>query len=493
MKKTGKVFLVGAGPGDPELLTIKGKRILGQADCVIYDRLAAPELLALAKEGCERIYAGKADHHHTLTQEQINALLVKKARQYETVVRLKGGDVYVFGRGGEEGLYLKERGIPFEVVPGISSALAGLAYAGIPVTHRGVASGFHVATAHGGDDAWSGIDASSMTNERETCVFLMGLRHVSDVAEGLLAAGRRKDTPAAVISHATTPEQRCCVGTLADIAQRTAEAGLTSPAVIVVGDVVSLRGGLNCMEERPLYGKKYLVPVIKSPDTERTGLAELLRRLGADAWELCAGEIRFCAGGSLQEDFPDWIIFTSRNGVDAFFSLLGQKQRDARALSRTRIAAIGAHTGERLKNYGLLADFVPKEADSETFCREFPPLLKKEETVWYIRAAQAGRRIPETLAPLCGLTELALYENRSLLPEGEAKAEALERLRAADGIFFTSASLAERICGLTDTLPPEVYAIGPQCAKRLRQLGAKNVRQAREASYEALAELAKTI
>lgn len=491
MEKTGMVFLVGAGPGDPELLTIKGKRIIEQADCIIYDRLASPQLLSLAKKECELIYAGKADHRHTLPQEEINRLLAEKARQYDVVVRLKGGDVYVFGRGGEEGIALREQGIRFEVVPGISSAIAGPAYAGIPITHRGVAAGFHVVTAHSREDRLSEIDFSSMKDEGETCVFLMGLKHVGEVARGLMDAGRKGDTPAAVISHATTPEQRCCVGTLEDIADKTERAGLTSPAIIVVGDVVSLRGQLNCMEERPLSSKKYFVPVILSQDTERTTLAEFLRRLGAEVWEQPVGEIVFCPPGEPLDKFPDWMIFTSRNGVDAFFWLLKQQNKDARALSGTKIAAIGGHTKERLAHFGLIADLVPKEANSEAFVREFSPLLKKDDRVWYIRAKQAGKVIGEKLSFVCDLTEIAVYENRKLSIEGQTREKLIEELSGSDGIFFTSASSAERIRSVTDILPPEIYSIGPKCTAKLTKSGITGVRQSKEPSYESLAELAK--
>ena len=233
----GKVYLVGAGPGDPGLVTVKGLELIQKADCIVYDRLSAPELLSYAKEDCEFIYVGKADRHHTLLQEEINELLVTKAKEHACVVRLKGGDVYVFGRGGEEGAYLRDHGIKFGVVPGISSAIAGAAYAGIPVTHRGLATSFRVITAHNRLDQTTDMDFASMLDEKETLIFLMGLSKVGEIAEGLIQAGRSPMTPAAVISHATTSEQRTCVGILQDIERRVADAVLTSPAMIVIGDV----------------------------------------------------------------------------------------------------------------------------------------------------------------------------------------------------------------------------------------------------------------
>lgn len=249
----GIVYLVGAGPGDPGLITQKGMQLLKKADCMIYDRLASPELLAYARDDCECIYVGKADRHHTLPQEEINALLVKKAKEYDCVVRLKGGDVYVFGRGGEEGMFLREHGISFVVVPGVTSAIAGAAYAGIPVTQRGVATSFRVITAHNRHDQTTDMDFASMTDKTETLIFLMGLSKVAEIAEGLTDAGRNPMTPTAVISHATTVQQKCVVGNLANIAKRVAEEGLTSPAMIVVGNVVALREKLNFYEKQPLW------------------------------------------------------------------------------------------------------------------------------------------------------------------------------------------------------------------------------------------------
>ena len=240
------VYLVGAGPGDPGLVTVKGLELIKKADCIIYDRLSSPELLGYAGMDCERIYVGKADRHHTLPQEQINELLVEKAKEYHCVVRLKGGDVFVFGRGGEEGLYLREHGISYTVVPGVTSAIAGPAYAGIPVTHRGVATSFRVITGHrkNGEDL-SEPDFTTMSDSKETLIFLMGLSRVRQIVDGLMQAGRNRQTPAAVISHATTEAQEICEGTLENLADRVEEAKLTSPALIIVGDVVVLRRQLH--------------------------------------------------------------------------------------------------------------------------------------------------------------------------------------------------------------------------------------------------------
>jgi uroporphyrinogen III methyltransferase/synthase len=508
MKKTGKVILVGAGPGDPGLLTLKGKAEVEQADCIVYDRLASPEILNFAKADCELIYVGKEDHRHTLPQEQINALLVEKANMYDCVVRLKGGDVYVFGRGGEEGQYLLKHGISFTVVPGISSAIAGPACAGIPVTHRGMASGFHVVTAHSREDELSNIDFSAMTNPDETCIFLMGLKHVAEVADGLVAAGRSADTPAAVISHATTPQQKCCVGTLSSIAEKVKREAITSPALIVVGDVVSLRKSLNHCKPSPLFGKNYLVPAIERKGSDHSSLAELLRRQGAAAWEFPIGRISFCTpeisierntGGSPElsagnkipaEKFPDWLIFTSRNGVDGFFAWMQEQKLDARALFRTKIAVIGEKTAAQLQKYNLLADFIPKEANGAAFAREFVSLVNESDTVWLAGAEGAGKAISRVLSDHCNFKKVIVYRNEEVAADGGRRKSLLEKSSEADGIFFTSASAVERFCRDGNLMPPEIYSIGPECTGKLKQFGYEDVRQAKESSYESLVELA---
>jgi uroporphyrinogen III methyltransferase/synthase len=501
-KRTGTVILVGAGPGDPGLLTVKGKEALARADCVIYDRLASPKLLLAAKDGCELIYVGKADHHHVLPQEEINALLVKKAQEYSTVVRLKGGDPYVFGRGGEEGIYLAQHGVDFCVIPGISSAIAGPAAAGIPITHRGTATGFHVLTAHGKENRLTDIDFTKLTEDTETCVFLMGLKHVREVADNLILAGRRADTPAAVISHATTEEQCTCVGTLADIADKVKHAALTSPAIIVVGEVVSLRGQLaRTPDKGALSGKQYIVPYIKNPDGTGKSLAALLLEQDALVCEIPVGEIRRIpfelpvdtdAGQNANTAapvLPDWLIFTSRNAVDGFFTRIRELQLDVRAFANTRIAAIGAQTMEKLKTYGLFADFVPSAANSGTLADEFPKAAGSGASIWYIKGAEGGSRIAEAFRGNPHYREIPVYENREITCDLAAMQEFSTRIEHADGIFFTSASCVRRISRITEHFPREIYSIGPSCTRQLHELGHVDIRQADTPSYESLMQL----
>lgn len=236
----GCVYLVGAGPGDAQLITLKGYKLLQQADCVIYDRLVSEELLQQVPKECECIYVGKENHHHTLKQDEINELLVEKALQHKMVIRLKGGDPYVFGRGGEEALYLREHHVPFEVVPGVTSAVAAPAYAGIPITHRGISGGFHVVTAHNRRDELADIDFDAMAKGKDTCVFLMGLGKLGEIANRLIAAGMAPTQSVAVVSHGTMPWQQCVVAQLENIEQKVKEEKITSPAIIVVGDVVQM-------------------------------------------------------------------------------------------------------------------------------------------------------------------------------------------------------------------------------------------------------------
>lgn len=486
----GTVYLVGGGPGDAELITVKGRRLLSEADCIIYDRLSSPELLAFAKADCEKIYVGKADRHHTMKQEDINSLLVEKAMKYQKVVRLKGGDVYVFGRGGEEGLVLRENGVPFEIVPGISSSMAGLAYAGIPVTHRGIASGFHVVTAHDRQDELADIDFEAMARGKDTCVFLMGLGKVGEIAEKLMQAGKPETTAAAVISRATTPGQKVCCADLAHIAEETKKAALPSPALIVVGDVIALREQLSFFEQKALFGKSYLIPKIGEATTE---LAQMLRENGASVEEFPVGRIVHKKADLSKEDLAgiNWLLFTSKHGVDAFFENLDASGLDVRNLAGISIVAIGSKTAEHLRAYGIHADFVPEVYNSDAFAEELQKLVKPEERILYPKAANADSHLKEALGEYCRFDELVVYENE--------KAENIilqEVWTNHDGILFTCASSAKRFAKAVKDMAAEcdkkncrIYSIGPKCSQALRELGFETVEQAKEATYQSMAEM----
>lgn len=492
---TSMVYLVGAGPGDPGLITVKGLELIKKADCIVYDRLSAPQLLGYARSDCEKIYVGKADRHHTLPQEQINALLVEKAKEYSCVVRLKGGDVFVFGRGGEECDYLREHGISYTVVPGVTSAVAGPAYAGIPVTHRGTATSFRVITAHQKDsDLFPLLDFSSMLDQKETLIFLMGLSHVEEIAQGLMQAGRSIDTPAAVISHATTEKQRICTGTLLDIAKKVRQEELTSPALIVVGDVVLLHKRLSFFENRPLWEKKYLVTKIGE---EPSRLGEMLREKGAQVMECKTGEIvGIPAVYTAQElSHVDVLLFTSANGVQYFMRNLFASGLDVRALSHTKCAVIGSKTKQKLREYGICADFMPSHSNTIDFSDEMKRYLDqnfagnpfKRAVIWYPMAKNATDDLVDALLSFCDCGRLNVYEN---LP---CPVEAPENLQGFDAVFFTCASSAER---LLDALKEEeaivlgkdvaVYSIGPKCSMALGKRGVSPVIEAAVNTYEGL-------
>lgn len=490
---TGKVYLIGAGPGDAGLITVKGLSCIRQADCIIYDRLIPEQLLSETKAGCRQIYAGKENHHHTMGQGEMNELLVECARKYNVVVRLKGGDPYVFGRGGEEGIFLREHAIPFEVVPGISSALAGLAYAGIPITHRGISTGFHVVTAHNRRDELAEIDFHAMAQGKDTCVFLMGLSKLREITNHLLDAGMSGKTPAAVISHAATPRQKTCVSDLEHLASKVEQEKLSSPALIVVGEVVELREQLCTFERKPLFGKRYLVPKI-GKKTSR--LTEHLREKGAAVDEIMVGEIRFLDVTFHQEELGqvDWLIFTSRNGVEAFFSNLFQSGLDVRALHQAKIAAIGPSTANALMQHGIHADLIPEEYNSDALGAELSKAVQKEEQVWYIKEAYSKNGLANKLSYCKTFREIGVYENQRSISEPDT---ILNQGMHYDGIFFTCASSASRLLENRPNFVKEInenisiYSIGPKCTQQLEELGCKQVLQSKEARYVSLAEKAE--
>lgn len=363
--RQGCVYLVGAGPGDPGLITVRGRQLLEQADIVVYDYLASPRLLACARADAELIYVGKKAGAHTLTQDQINDLLVARAKKGATIVRLKGGDPYVFGRGGEEALALADAGIHFEVVPGVTAGVAAPAYAGIPVTHRHLASNFGLITGHETPDKeGSDLDYEALARWRGTLGFYMGVRNLRPICENLVAHGLDAETPAAIIRWGTTSRQRVLTGTAADLPDRAEQASVKPPAIILIGKVVALRNELNWYEKRPLFGRRIVVTRARS---QASKLTARLEALGAEAVEMPAIRIEPPADpGPLDAAAADvarfdWVIFTSANGVEAFFDALARAGKDARALHACRLCAIGPATAERLGQFGLAPDLQPRK------------------------------------------------------------------------------------------------------------------------------------
>jgi uroporphyrinogen III methyltransferase/synthase len=360
----GRVYLIGAGPGDPGLLTLRGKALLARADVVVYDYLVSPRLLEYAPARAERIYVGKRAGAHTLSQDEINRLLVERAQGGATVARLKGGDPFVFGRGGEEALDLVEAGIPFEVVPGVTSGIAAPAYAGIPVTHRQVASAVGLLTGHETSEKdETALDWHALANWKGTLSFYMGMENLGPICAKLISEGLDPQTPAAAIRRGATPSQRVVTATVKTLAAAAQSAGFEPPVMVVIGHVVALREKLNWFERRPLFGRRIVVTRARAQASE---FVALLEEQGAEVIELPTlrieppadpGPLRKQAAKAGQQF--DWIAFTSVNAVEAFFDALSQAGLDSRALARCRVAAIGPATAERLAQYGIRADVQP--------------------------------------------------------------------------------------------------------------------------------------
>lgn len=482
MKKKGFVYLVGAGPGDPGLLTIRAREVLQEAEVVVYDRLVGPEILGWIPPDAEMIYVGKASRNHALKQEEINALLVQKAAEGKRVVRLKGGDPFVFGRGGEEALYLREHAYDFEVIPGISSSIAVPAYAGIPVTHRNVSSSFAVITGHekpGKEE--SSIHWDKLATAVDTLVFLMGVENLPFIAERLIEGGRAADTPIALIHEGTTSGQRVVSGSLSDIVERVKEAGLEPPAVIVVGDTVLLREELQWLEKRPLWGKKIIVTRARE---QASSLLAQIQALGGQGIELPSIRIQmeedleplYSAFAAL--DSYEWLIFTSVNAVQIFFDELRNQGRDIRSLGSMKICAIGPASCKALEEKGLIVDLLPKEYKAEALIEELEKQLKPGEGVLLPRARGARDILPLSLEKMgARVNEIHLYE---AVMETNIDSDILEQVLdgQVDYITFTSSSTVknfvdmlgrERAADLNGRA--KIACIGPITAETARQHG----------------------
>ncbi len=436
-----KVYLVGAGPGDPELLTLKGRRLLEQADCILYDHLASSDLLDLAPAAAERIYVGKKKSNHSMSQEEICALLVEKGRQNLQVVRLKGGDPFIFGRGGEEAEALVEAGIPFEVVPGVTSPLGIAAYTGVPLTHRDHTSVVTFITGHQAD----GIDWGKV-GTAETLVIFMGLSQFDSIAAKIIAAGRAGSTPAMAVRWGTRPDQEVITGTLETLPALIHAEGMKPPATIVVGDVVSLRGRLSWFEKLPLFGQK--VVVTRARDQAGT-LSRQLRQLGAAVVELPTIEIVPASDyGPLDAAIAnlgsyDWLIFTSANGVKYFLERLDASAADLRAI-RGKICAIGPATRDALEQFHIKVDILAAQYVAEGLLRALADFSLEGAKVLIARAAVARDVLPDELRRRGARVDVC-EAYRTIQPEGLAE-RAREILAARpDWITFTSSSTVENL------------------------------------------------
>ena len=494
-RENGKVYLVGAGPGDLGLVTLRAKECIEQADVIVYDHLANPEMLGWARDDAEIIYAGKEAGKHAPKQDEINALLIEKAREGKQVVRLKGGDPFVFGRGAEEAKAVVDAGIAFEIVPGITSAIAGPAYAGIPVTNR--AQNSHVTFFTGHEDpakTQSSIDYAALAKLGGTQVMLMGVERIEAIAPRMMEQGARKDLPVALVRWATTGRQETLVGTLENIAQRVGDLGFEAPAVAVFGDVVALRENLSWYEKRPLSGKRIVVTRTRKQASE---LSNRLRALGAEIVELPT--IRIEPPTDLREFAElvqdahsyDWIVFTSPNGVEAFFEMFFKLYDDAREIGGVRIAAIGPATAQRVKDYHLHVDLQPEEFVAEAIVREFARQGGVENLrILIARAEKARDVLPKELSGLGAIVDEG-FAYRTV-PETRDATGARRRLleEGADLITFTSSSAVENFVALDLPWPKgmQVASIGPVTSKTAREQGLKIDIQARQYDIEGLVE-----
>jgi uroporphyrinogen III methyltransferase/synthase len=460
------VFLVGAGPGDPGLLTRRGAALLARAEVVVYDRLAHPSLLALAPPGAALVDVGKTPGAPGATQDDINAVLVEHGRAGRTVVRLKGGDPFVFGRGGEEAEALIAAGVPFEVVPGITSAIAAPAYAGIPVTHRGLST--HVTVVTGHEDPSKGTtdtDWDALARAGGTLVILMGARGVAEIADRLVAGGRPPDTPVAAVRWGTLPGQRTIRTTLA----AAGTAGISAPSAIVVGAVAAL--DLAWFESRPLFARTV---VITRAREQASGLRARLEGLGAEVLELPSIALEPVDFSLPPLDDYAWLVFTSANGVDAFFDRgLVPAGLDTRALGWVQVAAIGPGTAAALARRGVRPDVVPERFVAESLLDAFPAPTAGSDRVLVARAEQARDVLPEGLAERgYGVDVLPVY--RTVRTEPDPAHLALVREGAVDAITFTSSSTVTNFCDVVGELPdpqPLVVSIGPVTSATARDRG----------------------
>lgn len=482
------MYLVGAGPGDPGLITINGRDALARADVVFYDRLAHPSLLGYAPANAERFFVGKQSARHFVTQEDTNDLMVEHAKAGKTVVRLKGGDPFVFGRGGEEAEYLRERGVPFRIVPGITSAIAAPAYAGIPVTHRDAASSFAVITGHErGDERESGTrdagnaemrrDWSKIAHAADTLVFLMGVESLSENAQKLIENGRAPETPVALVQWGTWTRQKVVTGTLADIAEIARAAGITAPAVTVVGDVVRYREAIRWFDTGVLFGKRVLVTRSRGQASE---LSDKLRAAGAEPIEFPTIRITEPADGYAGLDAAllgvggyDWVIFTSANAVSHTFDRLALLRLDARAFGAARVAAVGSMTADALRERGIVADFAPTEFVAEAVLAQFPePVTGKR--ILLPRAQDARDVLPDGLRERGATVDIVAAYQTVMDSEGAAQIREMMDAGEVDIITFASSSTVRNfVDAMGETSVPNAVvlaAIGPVTAETCREL-----------------------
>lgn len=469
----GKVYLVGAGPGDIGLLTRKGLNCVRQADVVVYDNLISSSILNEVKPSAQLIYAGKRASNHHLKQEEINALLVEKALEGYVVVRLKGGDPFIFGRGAEEALELSKANIPFEIVCGVSSCYAVGAYAGIPITDRYLASSFHVITGHEGSHKGVGkqkevLDYVTLAKEEGTLVFLMGLANLSNITSSLIHHGKSAATPCAVIQKGTMAKQKMAVGTLSNIVDKVKEKGIETPAITIIGNTVSLSSDLDWFHKEPLSHENILLTGTKEVSNH---ISESLAQEGAQAVSFSLIHTKRCDSKELESAALtlfaySWIVFTSNNGVDIFFDYLKEINVDIRSMSKVKFAAIGKGTALALKERGIICDFVPSLYSSANLAKEWVPNLKNDDHVLLLRAKEASPVLLEALQEKqVPYNSLPLYDT---IVDYRKKEELDRIIGDMDYVVFASASAVNAFANLIEdkkALEAKIICIGPVTEK----------------------------
>ncbi len=493
--KKGICYLVGAGPGDLGLVTLRAKECIELADVIAYDYLVNKEVLAWAQPGVEIIYVGKQADQHTLTQDKINSLLIEKVKTGHTVTRLKGGDPYVFGRGGEEAEELEAAGCAWEVVHGISSTIAGPGYAGIPVTHRDHCSQLTIFTGH--EDPTkeeSSLDFAQLASTPGTRIMLMGVGRIGILAGKLVEHGAAPDTPVALVRWATTPRQEVLTGTLATIADLVAARGFKPPAVCIIGGVVGLREKLCWFERRPLYGQRIVVTRTRQ---QAGDLSRQLRSLGADVFELPTIRTEpprsMMEFGQLVQDCHkyEWILFTSPNGVEAFFDMFFKLYKDARDVGGAKFVCIGPGTEKKLKDYHLSAEFVPEKSVAESLVKELIAhvgSLENQSVLW-VRPEDARDVIVTALTEHGAIVDEAIAYRTVPETEDPTGAQARFREEGADVLTFASSSAVENFFALNLPLPSgiKIASIGPVTTAALKVVGHKPHIEAKQHDISGLA------
>ena len=472
----GIVYLVGAGPGDEDLITRKALQVLREADVVVYDSLASSSLLNEVRDDAELIFAGKRSSHHFKKQYETNQLLIDLAKEGKNVVRLKGGDPYIFGRGGEEGQELRAAGVDFVVVPGVSSSYSVPAYCGIPVTHRDYASSFHVITGHEGShkNGATVLDYGTLAREEGTLIFLMGLKNLPNIVQSLIENGKDPETPAGVLQEGTTARQKMAVGTLSTIVDVVKREGIKTPAITVVGDVVRLAEELSWYGGRPLSGKRVLVTGSRSM-VER--LSPLLKEEGAEAisFSLIRTEpMETPAFAQTMEEIDSytWIVLTSANGVECFFERLKMMRKDIRDFQGVHFAVIGDGTKKALESHGIYSELIPTAYSSKDMAAAMVPHMKPEDRVLLLRAEEANAVLPEALEA-AGIAHTCVSLYHTVIDT--RKADELSRLiPTVDYVTFASSSAVRAFASMADDLenvPARYISIGPVTTKTAEKAG----------------------